>query len=291
MTSANGTAYRRANRRPNIMAIIKFMAGLSQREVEVKKASDEEKALRLLCSQKEEELKDLRADLAKARKNEDELDKQLQQKLEMIGQLRGEVDQVKADFNRWKENMDQLVADKEVALAQLASAETQLRGIKVKNLAQAKKIRELEAKLAEAGAEVAEVGAEVERTKATTDKTIAMYLRDAEAVQAELREASDREKQSNDLAKCQSRRETLEEINARGFHLTEEIAQARALETDARFLVSSNDKDAVSGFESRGNEDGVPEEEVPEDATLKDVAPKDAAPENMAPEDMVPKVD
>nr|XP_016468121.1 PREDICTED: ATP synthase subunit b-like [Nicotiana tabacum] len=131
---------------------------------------------------------------------------QLQQKLEMIGQLRGEVDQ-------------------------------------------AKKIEELEADLAKAGAEAAQAKAEVEKMKVTADKTIAVYLRDAEVVQAELREASDREKYSNDLSKCQSQRETLEEIHARGYDLTEEIAQARAMETDARFLVSSDDEDSANGFE------------------------------------------
>nr|XP_016480258.1 PREDICTED: uncharacterized protein LOC107801444 [Nicotiana tabacum] len=169
--------------------ITKFRAELSQCEAKLKKSSDEEKALRLLCSQKEEDLKDLRADL-------------LQQKLEMIAQLRGEVDQVNADCNRWKEDMDQLPADKKAALAQLA---------------QAKKIEELESKLAEAGAEVAEARAEVWRTKAMADKTIVVYLRDVEAIQAELREDYDQEKWSNDLAK---------------------------------FLVSSNDEDSVSGFES-----------------------------------------
>ncbi|XP_070009712.1 uncharacterized protein [Nicotiana sylvestris] len=238
--------------------IIKVRADLSQCEAELRKASDEEKALRLLCSQKEEELKVLRADLAKVQKNEAELDKQvtmilkeygllgltaetntlmsqLQQKLEIIWQLRGEVDQVKADCHQWKGNMDQLAADKEAALAQLASAETQLQGIKVKNLAHAKKIEELEEKLAKVGAEVAEAKGEVEKTKATADKAIAVYLKDAEVVQAKLREASDRKKY------------------------------------------------AVSGSEGGGDEEGVPEEEeVPKDTTPKDVVPEGVAPEDVA---------
>ncbi|XP_070019412.1 uncharacterized protein [Nicotiana sylvestris] len=175
-------------------AIIKFRAELSQCEAELKKYLDEEKALKLLCSQKKEELKDLQTELAKARKNEAELDEQLQQKLEMIGKLRIKVDRVKSDCHRWKDNMDRLAVDKKASLAQLASAEAQLRGKKMKNLAQAKKIKELEESLAKVGAEVAEAKAEVEKTKATTDKTIAVHLRDAEAVQAELREASNRKK-------------------------------------------------------------------------------------------------
>ncbi|XP_019259376.1 PREDICTED: uncharacterized protein LOC109237518 [Nicotiana attenuata] len=143
--------------------------------------------------------------------------------------------------------MDRLSADKEAALAQLASAETQLRSAKVKNLAQAKKIEELEAKLAEVGAEVAEAKAEVEKTKAMADKTITVYLRDAEVVQAELREASDREKRVSDLAKCKSWKETLEEIHTRGFDLTNEIDQAKALEGDSKFVVCFDDEDSVSG--------------------------------------------
>ncbi|XP_070017759.1 uncharacterized protein [Nicotiana sylvestris] len=220
-------------------AFTKFRADLSQCETKLWKASDEKNALNLLCSQKEEELKDLRVDLAKARKDKDVLDKkvtvtleeyglldptveantsmsQLQQKLERIELLRGEVDQIKADYDRWKENMDPLAAEKEAALAKLASAEAQLQGAKEKSLAQAKRIDELEVKLAEAKAEVGE-------TKSMTDKTIVVYLADAEAAQTQLREASDQEQRSNDLAKCQSRRKTLKEIHARGYNLSEEI--------------------------------------------------------------------
>lgn len=87
--------------------------------------------------------------------------------------------------------MDQLAADKKVVTSQLTSAESQLRGLKVKGLAQAKKIEKLEIELARAWSEAVQVKAEVEKTKATTDKTIVVYLRDVEAVQAELREASD----------------------------------------------------------------------------------------------------
>ncbi|XP_070017244.1 uncharacterized protein [Nicotiana sylvestris] len=243
---------------------------MSQCEAELRNVSGEEKALRLLCSRKEEELKDLRAELAKARKNKSELDEQvtmilkeygllgstseaktsisqLQQKLDMIGQLRGEVDQVKVDYHRWKESMDQLAADKEVATAQLASVETQVRGVKAKGLAQTKKKEE-----------------------------------DAAAIQAELREASDREKQSNDLAKCQALRETLKEIHARGFDLAEDIAEAKAREIDARFLVSSDDEDVVSG--SGEGEEDVPEgEEAPEDRAAEDAAPEDGGPGDMTP--------
>ncbi|XP_070015821.1 uncharacterized protein [Nicotiana sylvestris] len=208
----------------HLQAIVKFRVELSQCEAELKKVSGEEKALRLLYSQKEEELKDLRTALAKAQKSESELDEQvivilteynllgntseantlisqLQQKLDMIRQLWGEVDQVRADCLQRKKNMDQLVADKEAVVAQLASAETQLRGIEAKGRAQASKIEDLEAELAKARAEATQAKveavqdkAEAEKVKVEADKSIDIYLRETATIQAELREASYRGK-------------------------------------------------------------------------------------------------
>ncbi|XP_019228756.1 PREDICTED: uncharacterized protein LOC109209867 [Nicotiana attenuata] len=263
-----------------IRAIAKFRTELSQCEAELKKVSGEEKALRFLCGQREEELKDLRTTLAKAQKSESELDEQvtailtkfgllgptleaktsisqLQQKLDMIGQLRGEVDRVRADCQQWKKNIDQLAAEKEDVKAQLASAEAQLRGAEAKSLDQAREVEGLEAEIAkarieaaQAKAEAAQAKAEAEKTKVAADKSIAIYIREATTVQAELREASDRARRRNGLAKCRARRETLEEIRAQGFDLADEIAEAQARESDARFLVSSDDEDvgSVPGF-------------------------------------------
>nr|XP_009769894.1 PREDICTED: uncharacterized protein LOC104220682 [Nicotiana sylvestris] len=266
--------------------IVKFRAELSQCEAELRKVSGEEKALRLLYDQKEEELKDLRAELAKARQNETELDEQvtmnlteygllglaseantlmsqLQQKLEMIGQLQGEVDQIRADCHEWKKNMDQLAADKEAVTAQLTSAETQLQGLKVKGMAQAKKIEELEAELARARAKAVQAKAEAEKTKVAADKSIV-------------------EKRNNYLAKCQARREILEEIHARGFNLAEEIAEAKTHETDARFLIFSDDEDVASGSGDGEGEKDVPKgEEAPKDKAVEDVVPEYGAPEDV----------
>nr|XP_016470470.1 PREDICTED: uncharacterized protein LOC107792754 [Nicotiana tabacum] len=108
------------------------------------------------------------------------------------------------------------------------------------------------------------------------DKSISIYLREAVAVQVELREASDRGKRSNELAKCQARRETLQEIHARGFNLAEEIAEAKTRETDDRFLVSSDDEDVASGSGDEEGEKYVPErDETPEDRAAEDVVSED----------------
>ncbi|XP_075077863.1 uncharacterized protein LOC107791606 isoform X4 [Nicotiana tabacum] len=107
-------------------AISRFRVDLSQCEVELQKVSGERDALRLLCSQKDEVINDLQADLAKAHEEEAELDKQLHQKVEKIGLLREEVDQIKTECDRWKETIDRLTAEKETILAKLLSADVQL---------------------------------------------------------------------------------------------------------------------------------------------------------------------
>ncbi|XP_070050173.1 kinesin-like protein KIN-14N [Nicotiana tomentosiformis] len=223
----------------------RFRADLSQCETELQKVSEERNALKLFCGQKDENIKDIQADLAKAREEEAELDKQ--QKIERIELLRGEVDQVKANCDRWKGNMDRVAAEKETTLAKLSSAEVQLRGIKEKSSAQAKRIKELETGPAEAKAEI-------ENTKVMADKSIAMYRGNAEAAQMQLREASDREQWIIDSAKCQSWRETLEEIHTRGFDLSEEIARAKVLEAEARQLASFDDED---DDEEGGSDEGL----------------------------------
>ncbi|XP_070042439.1 uncharacterized protein [Nicotiana tomentosiformis] len=152
-------------------AISRFRVDLSQCEVELQKVSRERDALRLLCSQKDKAIKGLQENLAKARKEEAELDKQ-------IGSLREEVDQIKAECNRRKETIDRLTAKKETILTNLLSADVQLQNAKQKGSAQAKRIDELEARFAEAKAEV-------ESSKILVDKSIAIYRADAEATQME----------------------------------------------------------------------------------------------------------
>ncbi|XP_070053685.1 uncharacterized protein [Nicotiana tomentosiformis] len=58
---------------------------------------------------------------------------QVQKRLDQIGQLQVEVDTVKAEAKEWKKNMDRLASKKEIARAQLASTEVQLRSIKEKH--------------------------------------------------------------------------------------------------------------------------------------------------------------
>ncbi|XP_070041405.1 COP1-interactive protein 1-like [Nicotiana tomentosiformis] len=177
-------------------AINRFRVDLSQCETELRKVLGERDALQVLFGQKDEAIKDLKADLAKVREEGVELDKQvsllllkygsastvevnpsfsqLQQKIEKIGLLREEVNQIRAKCNRWKETIDRLAAKKETISTQLLSADVQLQSVKQNGLVQAKKIDELETRLVEAKAEV-------ESSRTLADKSIAIYRADAEA--------------------------------------------------------------------------------------------------------------
>lgn len=75
----------------------------------------------------------------------------------MLGRLRGEVDQINSECNKWKAKMDTLVMAKNDALAKVSSLEVQLRNALGRNLVQASRIVELKVSLAKAKAEVVEV--------------------------------------------------------------------------------------------------------------------------------------
>ncbi|XP_070040497.1 uncharacterized protein [Nicotiana tomentosiformis] len=162
--------------------------------------------------------------------------------------------------------MDYFDAEKETARAQLSSVESQRQGMKERSLTQARKIEELEARLA---SELAKAKYEAEKAKAEMDVIVAVYRADAEAAQVQAREAYEsthtRAYWIAELAKCQSRRETLEEIHARGFDLTNGIAKARNHEAESGALATSDDDDD-DGSKS-GSENG-------EDLDVEEAAPE-----------------
>ncbi|XP_070055392.1 uncharacterized protein [Nicotiana tomentosiformis] len=210
--------------------------------------------------QKEDEMKDLRAELAKAHQDQTDLIEQLQQKIERIEQFCEEFDMIKVESLGWKEGMDRFAAEKETARAQLSSIESQLKGMKEKSPAQARKIEELEARLA---SKVAKAKSEGENANAEADAIVAFYRADAEAAQVQARETSEtaqtRAYWIAELPRCQSRRETLEDIHPLGFDLTNEIAKAREHEAEVGALATSDDDRSKSGSE---NEEDLDVEEA-----------------------------
>ncbi|XP_070041285.1 uncharacterized protein [Nicotiana tomentosiformis] len=198
---------------------------LRRYEVNLQRVTDERNSLRLLLGQRDEEIKDLRAELAKACRDQTDLSEQvmillkaygldtgmmanfsvsqLQQKIEMIGKLRKEVDVIKTESLQWKEGMDRFAAEKETSRAQLSSVETQLQKMKEKGSVQARRIEELEAQLASV---LAKAKTDAEKAKADADALVAVYWHDAEAAQVQAREAAEsadiRAHRVAELAKC-----------------------------------------------------------------------------------------
>ncbi|XP_070004747.1 uncharacterized protein [Nicotiana sylvestris] len=182
--------------------------GADRCEDDLKRHTKERDALKLLTGQKEEEIKDLRAELATAHKGQTDLIEQ--QKAEKIEQLCEEAKMKEAEMLGWKQNMDHLASKKEVARPQLLLAERQLQSMKEENSARTKRIKELEARLA---AELLKATSEAEKVKADVEVVMAIYQADAEAANARAKEISDatqaRSFYISEHAKCQSRRETL----------------------------------------------------------------------------------
>ncbi|XP_070042816.1 uncharacterized protein [Nicotiana tomentosiformis] len=274
-------------------AFSKSRAELSRCEADFRGLPEERNALKLLSGQKEEDIRDLRAELAKAHKDQTDLIEQvmkiikahgldsgtvanisisqLQQKIERIEQFREEVDTIKVESLEWNEGMDRFAAEKETARAQLSSVESQLQGMKERSSTQARKIEELEARLA---SELAKAKSEAEKAKAKANAIVAVYQADAEATQVQVREASESAQTRAywivELAKCQFQRETLKEIHARGFDLTNEIEKAREYEAETIVLATSDDDDD-DGSKS-GSENGE-DLDVEEAATGGDQEP------------------
>ncbi|XP_070032573.1 uncharacterized protein [Nicotiana tomentosiformis] len=264
---------------------------LSLSEAKIRGLTKEWDTFKLLNEQREGEARGLRGELEATRKEQTNLSEQVkrvfevndtdlsmkanssvpqvQQKLDMIGQLCAEVDAVKAGAEKWKKNMDRLAYEKEVSRAQLASVEAQLRSSKERALVQAKNIEEFQSRLGSVTSDreilASELGAaklEDEIAMDNVDATVSIYRSDSEAAQVRAKEVAEaaqaREIWVVEHAKCQTRRGTLEDIHARGFDLSAEIKDAKELEAKARVLAFPDDDDtgSMSGSESEGGLEG-----------------------------------
>ncbi|XP_070007785.1 uncharacterized protein [Nicotiana sylvestris] len=156
-------------------AFSKSQSELNRCEADLKRLPKERDALKLFYVQKEEQIRDLRAEL-------------VQQKTEKIEQLCEEAEMKEAETLGWKQNMDRLASEKDTARAQLSSVERQLQSVKEESLDRAKKIEELEARLA---AELAKATSEAEKVKAEAEAVMAVYRADAEAANARAKKISD----------------------------------------------------------------------------------------------------
>ncbi|XP_070057528.1 uncharacterized protein [Nicotiana tomentosiformis] len=199
----------------------KYQAEMARCEADLKKLTEERNVLKLLY---------------------------VQQKAELVEQLRAEAKMKEVETLGWKQSMDRLASEKDVVRAQLSSVERQLESVKVKNLARAQKVEKLETRLA----------VELARSTSEVEALVASYLADTEAANTRAKEISDaaevRLSRVAEHTRRQSQRETLEEVHARGFNLTTDIESAKVLEDEAGALLF-DDEDSASGSESGGDED------------------------------------
>ncbi|XP_070014844.1 uncharacterized protein [Nicotiana sylvestris] len=132
----------------------------------------------------------------------------------------------------------------------------QLQSIREESLARAKKIEECETLLA---AELAKAASVAEKAKANTEAIVNVYRDDAEAANAQVKKIFDAAQVRLEHAKCQSPKETLEEVHARGFDLTADIENAKELEAEAEAFLSDDDNfGSVSRSESGKDRDEAP---------------------------------
>ncbi|XP_070031587.1 uncharacterized protein [Nicotiana tomentosiformis] len=235
----------------------KYLAELARCEADLKKLTEERNALKILYVHKEEEIKSIRTQLTRAHEDQTELIERVQQKAELVEQLRGEAKMKEAETLGWKQTMDHLASEKDAVRAQLSSVELQLQSVKVENLARAQKVEELKTRLA----------TELARATSKAKALVTSYRADAEAANTRAKKIYDvadvRLSRVADYARRQSRRETFEEVHARGFDLSADIENAKILEDEVGALLS-DDEDSATGSESGGDEDDATEDAAPE---------------------------
>ncbi|XP_070056943.1 uncharacterized protein [Nicotiana tomentosiformis] len=185
---------------------------------------------------------------------------QVQQKIDRIDQLQAEMNEVQAMADGWKSKMDRLASEKETVRAQLASVEVQLRVAKEKSNKRSQLNDELRSQLSSALAERDALGNECEAIKsqlhtttANAEEMVAQYRADVEAAKAHL-------KTTTEYVKWLSRRETLEEIHARGFDLSTKIEEEKSLEIEAKMLAEPEDDEGSEGSEEPEGPNGSGDE-------------------------------
>ncbi|XP_070004297.1 uncharacterized protein [Nicotiana sylvestris] len=202
---------------------------------------DGEKSLRLLCDKREDELAHLRCEL--------------QKKTEDLERLRSEAGQAKYERDELKARAATHTIEEKGDLAKAFALEFQLHLARENRMVRTDMVTKLESVLLKIKAEVVDAWAEAIMSRTKADKKVAVYLKDAADARAELKRALDLESMSKEYARYKSRRETLEEIYARGFDLSEEVKQAKADEHDARSLLSDaedSEKEADGLYSLRG---------------------------------------
>ncbi|XP_070050214.1 uncharacterized protein [Nicotiana tomentosiformis] len=173
----------------------------------------------------------LRVDLAAARDEHEEMAEKVRQRLEQIGRLNSQVDELMAKGEKFKENMDTLASRKEVVQAQLESVEAKLRDAKENASVQIERVKELQNRLDLATFDKASLANELQMARSKV--TEANKRADANVAQFKIDVEVNQTKSMVEHAKWQARREALEEVSAQVFDVEAEIEIAKVEENKA----------------------------------------------------------
>nr|XP_009804574.1 PREDICTED: uncharacterized protein LOC104249792 [Nicotiana sylvestris] len=164
---------------------------------------------------------------------------QVQEKFDLIVQLRDDMDEVKATTEAWKGMMDLLISEKEDIKEELASVKDQLRVAKDKADKWSRINDKLRTQLKSTIKEWDALGQEYTTLRSILEATsidsfevkemLAQYKADVEVAEARL-------KTKTEYVKRLSWRETIEEIHAQGFDLLTDIEEAKKLEVKVKEL-------------------------------------------------------
>ncbi|XP_070057379.1 uncharacterized protein [Nicotiana tomentosiformis] len=186
----------------------------------------------------------------------------VRQRIEQVGRLNSQVDALLAEAEEFKKCMDILASKKEVVQAQLELSDAQLRSAKENASGLIEKMKELQHQLDLATSDKADLAKELEvarseviRANKRADAKVAQFRIDVEVNQAKA-------KSMIEHAKCQARREALEEVRAQGFNIGAEIEVARAEENKARRLAFPEENSDDSG---ESEDDEYAENMAPDD--------------------------
>ncbi|XP_070049547.1 uncharacterized protein [Nicotiana tomentosiformis] len=222
---------------------LRYRLDISQLEFELKEQVRQKDMYRSLSEQQNEDLKDLlilQAELEKAQKEASTLKWEHADLVEKVKVFEAKNEQLVMETNNTTlqvqqkiDLIDRLLAEmdeKEVEKAKLASVENQLRVVKDKVDKWSQLNDDLRAQLSSAiterdslGREYAALRSKLDMTSTDAEEIMSQYKDDLEAAETHLRTKTE-------YIKRLSRRETLEEIHARGFDLSTEIEEARRLE-------------------------------------------------------------
>lgn len=156
-----------------------------------------------------------------------------------LERLGDKVGQDKCKYDELKVQAEAQALMEKGALSKASTLEVQLRLTCDNSLVRIDMITKLESEILKIKAKVVDARAEAVMSRAKAEKKVVVYLKDTTDAQAGLRRTLDHEGRSKEYIQCKSLRETLEEIYARDFNLSEEMKRAKADEYGAKSLLSN----------------------------------------------------